>query len=127
MSTMSRRGMIATSALGAMSFGHMAAGAEPKDFKPWTLEGVLKIHPKFLYRFYLKLLDGQKCALFGSEHERDPDSLTQIPLPARVRVRGVLGTAQFVGGTKEAPSPFPAGWIVFMNVSEVELLERIDT
>ncbi len=122
MGTMSRRAAVGTTALGAMNLGIMAAGAEPTEVQQWTLEGELKVHPKFLYHYYLTLLDGQRCALFGSEHEREPGPLTRIQLPARVRVRGVLGTAQHVGGSKDAPSPFPTGWIVFMDVSEVELL-----
>jgi hypothetical protein len=38
---------------------------------------------------------------------------TQLPalkLPARVRVRDVLGTEHHSGGTKEYPSPFPESW-----------------
>lgn len=122
MPTMNRRTAMGATALGAVSLGLRAAGAEPTEVKLSTLEGELKIHPKFLYRYYLALLDGQRCALFGSEHEREPSALARIKLPTRVRVRGLLGSAQHVGGTKDAPSPFPAGWIVFMDVSEVELL-----
>lgn len=95
---------------------------EPNAPRLWTLEGELKVHPKFLYRYYLVLLDGQKCALYGADHARAPDHLTRVPLPARVRVRGVLGTAHHDGETKENPSPFPAGWTVFMDVHEVESL-----
>ena len=120
--TISRRAAIGTTALGAMAYGFTASGDEPNEIKQWTLEGELKVHPKFLYRFYLTLLDGQRCALFGAQHEREPASLTSITLPARVRVQGVLGTAQHSGGSKDAPSPFPAGWIVFMDVRKVELL-----
>lgn len=110
-------------AVGTAALGGTAVGDEPKAPKLWTLEGELKIHPKFIYRFYLVLLNGQSCALYGSDHSREPDQLARLQLPARVRVRGVLGTAHHAGGTKENPSPFPEGWIVYMDVQEVEPLK----
>lgn len=127
MTKMSRRSALgATSAgvvaVGIAAIGGTAAGDEPNAPRLWTLEGELKAHPKFLYRYYLVLLDGQKCALYGADHGREPDHLTRVRLPARVRVRGVLGTAHHDGGTNENPSPFPAGWTVFMDVHEVEAL-----
>ena len=110
-------------AVGTATVGGTAAGDEPRAPKSWTLEGELKAHAKFIYRYYLLLLDGQKCALFGSDHGREPDHLTRLRLPARVRVRGVLGTAHHPGGTKDNPSPFPEGWMVYMDVQEVEPLK----
>ena len=103
--------------------GAAAAAGEPEAPKLWTLEGELKAHPKFLYRYYLALLDGQKCALYGPDHSREPEQLARLQLPARVRVRGVLGTAHHPGGTKENPSPFPEGWMLYMDVHEVEALK----
>ena len=46
-------------ALGTAALGSPAAGDEPKAPKLWTLEGELKVHPKFIYRYYIVLLDGQ--------------------------------------------------------------------
>lgn len=128
MDTMSRRDVMRAATTGAVmagaaALGGTAAADEPKPLKLWTLEGELKVHSKFIYRFYLVLLDGQKCALYGSDHSREPDPLTRLQLPARVRVRGVLGTSHHPGGTKENPSPFPAGWTVYMDVHEVEALK----
>jgi len=110
-------------AVGAAALRATAAGSEPKAPQLWTLEGELKVHPKYLYRYYLVLGDGQRCALYGSDHGRDPDQLARLRPPARVRVRGVLGTAHHLGGTKEDPSPFPETWTLYMDVHEVEALK----
>jgi len=109
--------------VGSAVLGGRAAGNEPKAPKLWTLEGELKVHPKYIYRYYLVLGDGQKCALYGSDHSREPDQLARLRLPVRVRVRGVLGTAHHAGGTKENPSPFPETWTLYMDVHEVEALK----
>lgn len=109
--------------LGIGALGGTTLGNEQKAPKLWPLEGELKVHPKYLYRYYLVLGDGQKCALYGSDHGRDPDQLARLQLPLRVRVRGVLGTAHHAGGTKENLSPFPATWTLYMDVHEVEALK----
>ena len=109
--------------IGTAVLGRAAAGDEPKAPKLWTLEGELKVHPKYLYRYYLMLGNGQMCALYGSDHGREPDQLARLKLPARVRVRGVLGTSHHLGGTKENPSPFPETWVLYMDVQEVEALK----
>jgi hypothetical protein len=125
---MSRRAVLRATtagavAVGAAALGGTAAGGEPKAPKLWTLEGELKAHPKYLYRYYLVLGNGQACALYGSDHKREPDQLARLQLPARVRVRGVLGTEHHSGGTKENLSPFPETWTLYMDVHEVELLK----
>jgi hypothetical protein len=109
--------------IGTAVLGRAAAGDEPKAPKLWTLEGELKVHPKYLYRYYLVFGDGQMCALYESDHGREPDQLARLKLPARVRVRGVLGTSHHLGGTKENPSPFPETWVLYMDVHEVEALK----
>ena len=110
-------------AVGTAVLGGTAVGDEPTAPKLWTLEGELKVHPKYLYRYYLVLGDGQTCALYGSDHGREPDQLARLKLPARVRVRGVLGTSHHLGGTKENPSPFPETWVLYMDVKEAEALK----
>lgn len=112
----------AGAAVGAVTVGAAAAGDEPKA-KLWTLEGEVKVHPKYLYRYYLVLGNSQICALYGADHGREPDLLARLQLPARVRVRGVLGTAHHPGGTKDNPSPFPETWTLYMDVHEVEALK----
>ena len=102
MEKVSRRSALKAATVGAVAIGTAAlagtaAGDEPKAPKLWTLEGELKVHPKYLYRYYLVLGDGQKCALYGSDHGREPDQLARLKLPGRVRVRGVLGTAHHSG------------------------------
>ncbi len=128
MEKVSRRSAMRATAAGALAVGAVAlggpvAGDEPKGPQLWTLEGELKVHPKFIYRYYIVLLDGQKCALYGADHSREPDHLARVKLPDFVRVRGVLGTAHHSGGTKENPSPFPQGWTLYMDVHEVEALK----
>ena len=123
MENVSRRSAMRAATAGAVAvgtavLGGAAAGDEPKAPKLWTLEGELKVHPKFIYRYYLELLGGQTCALYG-----ESDQLARLKLRVRVRVRGVLGTEHHPGGTKENPSPFPEGWIVYMNVHEVDALK----
>src|SRR5262245_51602234 len=119
MKHVSRRAAMRVATAGAVAVvtgvvGVPAEADEPKAPKLWTLEGELKVHPKYLYRYYLMLGDGQKCALYGSDHGREPNQLAHLQLPARVRVRGVLGTAHHAGGTKTNPSPFPETWILYM-------------
>ena len=124
MEKMSRRSAMRATAAGAVAAGTAvlsgtAAGDEPKPLKLWTLEGELKVHPKFHYRYYLVLLGtGQICALYGAE-----DQLARLKLPIGVNVRGVLGTKYHDGGTKDNPSPFPPGWTLYMDVHEVEPLK----
>lgn len=111
-------------AVGASALGGSAAGEEPKGPKLWALEGELKVHPKYLYRYVLTALgNGQTCALYGADHGRESDLLAGVKLPARVRVRGVLGTDYHAGGTKDNPSPFPPTWTLYMDVHEVEVLK----
>jgi len=108
-------------AVGVAAVGAAAAADEPKAPKLWPLEGELKVHSKYLYRYFLVFGgDGQKCALYGADHGRESDQLAGLKLPARVRVRGVLGTAHHAGGTK---SPFPEAWTLYMDVHEVEALK----
>jgi hypothetical protein len=129
MEKVSRRSAMRAAAAGAVAvgttavLGATAVGDEPKAPKLWTLEGELKVHPKFIYRYYIVLLGGQMCALYGSDHGREPDHLAGVKLPDFVRVRGVLATEHHDGGTKENPSPFPPGWMVYMDVHEVEALK----
>ncbi|KAA5546942.1 hypothetical protein FYK55_00515 [Roseiconus nitratireducens] len=122
-----RRALVANAIAGSvLASGVLHASDEDagkNGDKMWTLEGELKVHPKFVYRYYLMILDGQKCALYGADHSRDPKPLASVQLPARVRVRGKLGTEHHSGGTRDNPSPFPVGWWVYMNVHEVEVLK----
>ena len=64
MEKVSRRSAMRASAAGAVTVGSAvlggtAMGDEPKAPKLWTLEGELKVHPKFLYGYYLSGQRGQ--------------------------------------------------------------------
>jgi hypothetical protein len=111
--------------VGTAVLGDAVAGDGAKAPKLLTLEGELKVHPKFIYRYYLQLLGGQTCALYGSDHGREPAQLARIKRRVGVRVRGVLGTEHHPGGTKENPSPFPEGWTLYMDVHEVKVLNYL--
>ena len=129
MEKVSRRSAMRIAAAGTASVGTAvlsgtAAADEPKVPKQWTLEGELKVHPKFHYRYYLVLLGtGQICALYGADHGREQDQLARLKLPIGVKVRGVLGTEYHDGGTKDNPSALVAAWILYMDVQEVEPLK----
>src|SRR5262249_53569751 len=116
MKYVSRRSAIRATAAGALAvraaaFCGRATADESKGTKLWTLEGELKVHPKFHYRFYLVLLGtGQICALYGANHGREPDQLARLRLPIGVKVRGALGTEYHNGGTKDNPSALVGGW-----------------
>jgi hypothetical protein len=88
------------------------AGAEQA-----TLEGVLRVTRKFLYKYYIECPGtGQSCAL------RNSDTLEKIAPGSRIRVEGHLGTFHHAGGTKDNPSPFPAAWVMYMDVEKVTIL-----
>ncbi len=124
MGDLGRRSALKVVAFGAVAAGASVVGDEQKAApKLWTLEGVLKVHPKFVYRYFISLLDGQKCGLYGPDHAREPEQLGGIELSTFVRVRGVLGTEYHPSGTKENPSPFGPGWTLFMDVHEAEKLK----
>lgn len=126
MERLSRRALMRTAGAAAVStvaVYEATAADKQKTQKLWPLEGELKVHPKFVYQYYLMLGDGQTCGLYGPEHSRDSDLLARLKLPARVRVRGTLGTEHHTGGTKDNPSAFPEMWWLYMDVHEVEAVK----
>jgi hypothetical protein len=81
-----------------------------------TLEGVLRVHPKFYYRYYIDGFgDGQECALFAADKR-----LQQIKPGSLIRVRGDLASKFF--GQKDKTSALISTWIIYMNVDQVEVL-----
>jgi len=83
-----------------------------------TLEGTLKEHPKWLFKYLIKLGSGQEIAL------RDlHDALKEIIPGSFIKVQGCLATTYHSGGTKDNPSPFSAQWVVYMDVKKVEVLK----
>ncbi len=86
--------------------------------EPATLEGTLRVHPKFLYKYYIDGFgDGQKCALRSDERFAD------IKPGTRIRVRGALMSKFHRGRTPTNPSPFPRTWYIEMNVEAVTVLK----
>jgi len=88
-------------------------GAEkPAD----TIEGVLRVHPKFHYRYYIDGFGaGQSCALLGADK-----SLQQIEKGTRIRVQGDLASKYF-GNPNDKTAALVSTWIIYMNVAEVEV------
>jgi hypothetical protein len=84
-----------------------------------TLEGILKIHPKYLFKYYITGFgDGQECALFGE------DKLKNIKVGSLIHVEGHLATRFHVGGSEKNPSPFGPTWYIFMDVETVRVLRE---
>jgi len=96
-----------------------AAGDTAARNQSHALEGVLKIHPKYLYKYYITGFgDGQKCALFGEEE------LRSIKSGSFIRVEGRLGTRFHDGGTPANPSPFPNTCYIYMDVDSIKVLRE---
>ncbi len=94
-------------------------GAQVAETKSqmFELEGTLRVHPKFLYRYYINGFgDGQACALFGEER------LKEIKPGSLIHVTGRLGTRFHSGGNEKNPSPFPSTWYIYMDVETVKVL-----
>lgn len=88
--------------------------AEPERRED-TLEGVLRVHPKYLYRYYIDGFGGgQSCALRGLEK-----MAKRFEPGSRIKVTGTLGVDRHEGGTETNPSPFPATTYIFMDVREI--------
>jgi len=87
-----------------------------------VLEGVLRVHPKFHYRFYLDGFgDGQECALFGADEE-----LGRIGVSSRIRVQGDLAS-RFFGNPNDKHAALAQTWIIYMDVADVQLREHAAT
>lgn len=85
----------------------------------YPLEGILKIHPKYLYKYYLTgpTGEGHLCALFGEE------KLKGLKPGSKIRVEGYLGTRFHDGGNEKNRSPFPRTWFIYMKVETVRVLQ----
>jgi hypothetical protein len=83
-----------------------------------TLEGVLRVTRKFLYKYYIESLStGQSCALRNSE------DLEKVTPGSHIRVEGYLGTFHG-GGTKDNPSVCPSAWVMYRDVEKVTILHE---
>jgi hypothetical protein len=49
--------------------------------------------------------------------------LREIKEGTSISVRGVVRSRLHRGGTKENPSPFPAQWIIWLEVTDVKVLD----
>lgn len=100
----------------------VAATQQPVPLpKTFALEGIFKVHPKYLYKFYLTGFgNGQSCALLGD------DILRNIKPDSRIYVEGQLGTKFHAGGTEQDPSPFPRTYYIYMKVEKVKVISEPD-
>jgi len=82
------------------------------------LEGTLRVHPKFHYRYYIDGFgDGQQCALFQVD-----DRLQHIKPGSLIRVRGNLASKFFGRDPKDKFPALASTWIIYMNVEHVEVI-----
>ena len=54
------------------------------------------------------------------------DLLKNVKDGTAIRVTGVVRTRYHRGGTVENPSPFPAQWMIWLEVTELEVLEGVE-
>ncbi len=79
-----------------------------------SLQGVLRIHPKYAYKYYLTGFGlGQECGLFGES------ALKNIPPGSRIRVEGQLGTRSL-----PREGSFRGSFFIYMDVVKAEVLRR---
>jgi len=93
------------------------------DKEMHIVEGVLKIHPKYLYRYYLSTgyVGEQTCALYGDNEFHD--KIKKIKPGSWIHVEGRLSTRFHAGSTKNNPSPFPQTWIIYMDVCKLKVMK----
>jgi hypothetical protein len=94
------------------------AGAQaPPQAPADTLQGTLRIHPKFHFRYYLEGFgDGQACALFQAD-----ERLQAIKPGTTIRVRGSLASRFFGDPADPMPALIPT-WVIYMDVDEIEVV-----
>ena len=121
-----KRMLIFAFLIGFIGVGSLIIAGEKGEtsVKLSTLEGVLRVHPKFLYKYYIVAYGGQTCALYGDTHTNEPEKLKDMKPGTQIRVRGCLGTFLHSGGSKDNPSPFPRTWVIYMELKEVTELRR---
>ncbi len=92
---------------------------EPSPNDLSVLEGTLKLHPKFAYRFYLDgLANGQTCGLRGVDAE-----LKEIQPETRIRVRGILHSHHFEESAYRQPNAaLIVADYIYMDVKHVKPL-----
>lgn len=83
------------------------------------LEGTLKQHPKFAYRYYLDgLSQGQTCGLMGMDAK-----LKDVRPGTRIRVRGILFGLHFEESAYNRPNAaLVVADYIYMDVKHLELL-----
>lgn len=97
----------------------LAWSQEPAEKPADILEGVLRLHPKFHYRYYIDGFgNGQKCALFGADGK-----LAQIKPGSLIRVRGKLGS-KFFGDPNDKLAAVIPTWVIYLNVDHLEVLRE---
>ncbi|MHC4399446.1 MAG: hypothetical protein ACYTG0_07190 [Planctomycetota bacterium] len=114
--TMNRFSLLVTVLCATAILVGVADAQKVLDRPVHTLEGVLRVHPKFHYRYFIDGFgDGQKCALFNADKR-----LKQIKPGSLIRVRGDLASKFF--GQKDKTSALISTWIIYMDVDQVEVL-----
>ncbi len=97
----------------------VAGAQKASDKRADVLVGVLRVHSKFHYRYFIDGFgDGQQCALFQADGR-----LKQIKPGSLIRVQGDLAS-KFFGDPKDRRAALVSTWIIYLDVDEVEILRR---
>ena len=96
----------------------VAAGQKPAP-KPEPVELSGRLHRPIKWTPQLEIVPAGQVQRIDLEGELLRDIKEGTPL----RVRGVVRTRLHRGGTKDNPSPFPSQWIVWLEVTKVEVLK----
>ena len=97
----------------------LAVGAEQEQrVEPGTIELTGRFHRPVKWTPQLKIVPAGQMQHIDLEGNLIRDIKEGTPL----RVRGVVRSRLHRGGTTENPSPFPPQWIVWLEVSHVEIL-----
>lgn len=82
------------------------------------LAGILRRGSKSPHRLDLLPAGGIKSFDLGGR------LLDGVPVESHIRVWGFVRSRLHAGGTSENPSPFPPQWYIYLEVTELEVLEN---
>jgi hypothetical protein len=99
----------------------MAAGGQKTNPEPKPIELSGRLHRPVKWTPQLEIVPAGQVPRIDLKGELLRDIKEGTP----VRVRGVVRTRLHRGGTESNPSPFPPQWIVWLEVTEVEVLKDV--
>jgi hypothetical protein len=100
----------------AVSAGRPPEAREPRP-APIELSGILRRPIKWTPQ--LELVPAGQTKRFDVQG----DLLKEVKEGTPIRVKGIARSRLHRGGTKHNPSPFPAQWVIWLEVTEVRVLK----